>query len=67
MAIFNFESGKKHCSCSGRCTCQVEQILEQHSYLGSGILPISTSFAGCDFVKFAQNPSRKPIFATNFP
>ena len=36
MAVFNLKAAI-HCSCSGRYICQVERILEQHSYLKSGI------------------------------
>jgi hypothetical protein len=54
----------KHCSCSGRCICQVQQILEQYSYLKTGV---STGFAGLKLTKFSQKPSTTPVTATNPP
>ncbi len=27
----------EYCSCSGRCICQVEQLVEQYFYLESGM------------------------------
>jgi len=66
MAVFNFESGNPllllreiHLpSWTNSRATFLPQIRD---------LPVSTGFAGCDFVKFSQNPSRKPISTTNFP
>ena len=41
---FSILKAAKHCSCSGRCICQVGQILEQLSYLKSGIYPFQQVF-----------------------
>ena len=70
---FPILTAAKHndCCCSGRCICQVEQILEQLFYLKTGIYLFQTCFGGLSFAKISIDPSSEPIiqwqFATNYP